>query len=90
MSGGYFNGSEYWFEEIENGIVDLIKSNNDDNWYDQKTIEQFSIGAKMAAIARVYAMRIDYLVSGDDGEDTFHKRLAEELKEVEDRYAGKI
>jgi hypothetical protein len=30
--------------------------------------------------ALIYAQRIDWLVSGDDGEDTFHARLAEDLK----------
>jgi len=26
----------------------------------------------------------DWLLSGDDGEDSFHRRLAKELKEVQD------
>ena len=30
--------------------------------------------------AAIYAQRIDWLVSGDDGEETFHQRLAEELR----------
>jgi hypothetical protein len=28
----------------------------------------------------IYAHRIDWLLSGDDGEESFNKRLTEELK----------
>jgi hypothetical protein len=30
----------------------------------------------------VYAQRVDWLVSGDDGEESFITRLAEDLKEL--------
>ena len=33
-------------------------------------------------IAQVYAQRVDWLVSGDDGEDSFHSRLNKELSEI--------
>ncbi|MGE4340542.1 MAG: hypothetical protein AB7E55_32020 [Pigmentiphaga sp.] len=33
--------------------------------------------------AGVMARRIDYLLSGDDGQDSFLRRLAEELAELE-------
>jgi hypothetical protein len=89
MSGGHFDGKEFWFEEIEIEIIDLIKSNYE-NLFSQDTIKQFMLGAKMAAMARVYARRIDYLVSGDDGEEVFHKRLSCDIKEVEERYANKV
>jgi hypothetical protein len=35
-------------------------------------------------MAQIYAQRIDWLVSGDDNEDSFHKRLAKDLAEVKD------
>lgn len=31
-------------------------------------------------IAQIYAQRIDYLLAGDDGEETFQERLDKELK----------
>lgn len=30
-------------------------------------------------LANIYLHRIDWLLSGDDGEDSFHSRLKEEL-----------
>jgi len=32
--------------------------------------------------AHVYAQRIDWLVSGDDGEDSFHRRLKHDLEKL--------
>lgn len=32
--------------------------------------------------AAIYAQRVDYLLSGDDGEESFMKRLSNELKEL--------
>ena len=34
-------------------------------------------------IAQVYAQRVDWLLSGDDGEESFLSRLEEELKKLE-------
>lgn len=34
--------------------------------------------------AYIYAQRIDWLLSGDDGEKSFHKRLKEELQQLKD------
>jgi len=31
--------------------------------------------------AKIYAQRVDYLLSGDDGEESFLRRLKEELCE---------
>lgn len=36
--------------------------------------------------ASVYAQRIDYLLSGDDGEDNFYIRLHEDLRKIRDRF----
>ena len=32
--------------------------------------------------AAIYAQRVDYLLSGDDGEESFERRLKEELAEL--------
>lgn len=52
--------------------------------YSEKTIKEFRRGLDILKKARVYAHRIDWLMSGDDGEDSFHKRLEESLKELEE------
>lgn len=51
--------------------------------YNQETIEKFKEGYKKLKEAYIYAQRIDWLLSGDDGEETFHKRLKEDLDELE-------
>jgi hypothetical protein len=33
-------------------------------------------------MAEIYAQRIDWLLSGDDGEDSFRKRLKEDLERL--------
>ena len=47
--------------------------------YPDEIIEEFKKGLTYLKIACVYAQRIDWLVSGDDGEDSFHSRLKKEL-----------
>jgi len=50
--------------------------------YSNKTIKQFQLGYAMCRMAGVFAQRIDWLVSDDDGEESFYKRLTEELDKV--------
>lgn len=51
--------------------------------YSPETIEKFKEGYKKLQEAYIYAQRIDWLLSGDDGEDTFHERLQQDLEELE-------
>lgn len=51
--------------------------------YTPETIQEFRNGVEILKKASVYAQRIDWLISGDDGEDSFHKRLKEDLKKLE-------
>lgn len=52
--------------------------------YSEETIKEFRKGIDILKRARIYAHRIDLLMSGDDGEESFHKRLKEKLKELEE------
>ena len=45
-----------------------------------ETIERFKEGYRKLKEAYIYAQRIDWFLSGDDSEETFHKRLKEDLK----------
>ena len=51
--------------------------------YHDEVIEKFKEGLKVLRLAAVYAQRIDWLVSGDDGEESFLERLKEELGQLE-------
>jgi hypothetical protein len=50
--------------------------------YPPHIIEEFKNAVKYLKIAQVYAQRVDWLVSGDDGEESFITRLAEDLKKL--------
>ena len=50
--------------------------------YPDDVIEEFKKGVDILRKAHVYAQRIDWLISGDDGEESFHRRLKEELDEL--------
>ena len=50
--------------------------------YSEKTNLIFKQAVKTLKEAYVYAQRIDWFLSGDDGEETFHKRIKEELSKL--------
>ena len=52
--------------------------------YSDETIQIFRDAVKILRKAAVYAQRFDWLLSGDDGEESLKERLEEELKELED------
>lgn len=71
MSGGYFNYRQREIDHIADEIETLIESND----FSEQTIAEFKKAAQALRIAYIYTQRIDWLVSGDDGEDIFHHRL---------------
>lgn len=50
--------------------------------YSDEVIEKFKEGVQLLKKAQIYAHRIDYLLSSDDGEESFLKRLKEELDKL--------
>lgn len=91
MSGGHFDYKEYEFDQIAESIKHVISVNHKeqgDKTYSYKTefsnetIKEMKKAVELMRKARVYATRIDYLLSSDDGEDTFHERLKEDLKKL--------
>ena len=92
MSGGHFQYKQWEIGNIADEVEQLILTNDSeekDEWGDRKgyhfspeTIEEFKKGLVLLRQAYVYAQRIDWLVSGDDGEDSFHNRLKFELEKL--------
>jgi hypothetical protein len=92
MSGGHFNYKQYILLDITDDIDSVILTNdsNEKNvWgnnigshYSPETIVEFKKAVKALKTAYVYAQRIDWLLSGDDGEDSFYKRLQAQLGEL--------
>jgi MoxR-like ATPase len=83
------NGLEKTREELKN------ESWRDDSWYEKypedlfhykypdEVIEKMKEAVKALKIAQEYAQRVDWLLSGDDGEESFLSRLEENLKKIE-------
>ena len=92
MSGGHFNYKQHSLLDMADDIGGFILTNdsteknewgdNIGNHYSPETIAEFEKAVKALKLAYVYAQRIDWLLSGDDWEDTFHKRLQAQLKEL--------
>lgn len=47
--------------------------------WSEETVAEFRRAVTVLKRASIYTQRIDWLLSGDDGEETFHKRLKKEL-----------
>ena len=81
------NGVEKTPEEIKNDC-------HNDEWYKKypedlfhykypdEVIEKMKEGIEVLKRAQIYAQRIDWLLSGDDGEESFLRRLEEDLNEL--------
>lgn len=91
MSGGYFDGAQYRITDIASDIEELIRNNDSDEkdefgdymgrHYPPEIIIKFKDAVRLLRLAHIYAHRIDWLVCGDDGEESFIERLKEELAE---------
>jgi len=83
------NGREKTKEELKNEgwrDTDWYEKYPEDLWhykYPDEVIEKFKEGVKALRTAAIYAQRIDWLISGDDGEESFLRRLKEELGQLE-------
>ena len=94
MSGGYFEYSQYRMLSTIEELTVLIGDNgqNCDGEeaneyccpynYPPHIIKEFETGLELLKKAQIYVNRIDYLVSGDDGEESFISHLNEELEKV--------
>ena len=96
MSGGAFDYQQYRLHDIAERVNEEIKGNKNrpdwidpEDWDGQKwsdeTISEFNMAVSLLNVAEVYAQRIDWLLSGDDSEETFHERLKEDLEELKNR-----
>ncbi len=93
MSGGHFNYDQYRISQICESIESLIYNNDSEEvdtygdkigyGFSPEVIEKFKEAIPILKKAYVYAQRIDWLVSGDDGEESFHKRLKEDLNDLQ-------
>lgn len=91
MSGGHFDYTQYRMGDVAENIWDLITHNDipfaDDfgdkygYQFDKEIIDQLLLGYFFTKMAQIYVQRIDWLVSGDDGQEEFLERLQEDIQE---------
>jgi len=93
MSGGHFDYKQHHINDIADEVRDIIITNQHrtrDEWgnmkgnfYSKEVITHFRDGLESLEKAAIYAQRIDWLVSGDDGPESFIERLQSDLKSVD-------
>ena len=77
---------DHWLEDKEKEYVIKNKHTVPNLYeYSKETIKEFKKGLAILREAYVYAQRIDWLLSGDDGEESFHERLKEELDNLKSK-----
>lgn len=81
MSGGHFNYEQYHIGTIADKLAQDINEYGD--LLHPATIAEMQDGLRALRIAAVYAQRIDWMLSGDDGELSFLTRLRQELETVQ-------
>lgn len=92
MSGGAFDYRQFRFEDIAE-LIDAYIKHNDTVWdndgdeepernFSPSTLAKFREAAELVRKAQIFVHRIDWLVSGDDSEDSFHERLKKDLEEL--------
>ena len=91
MSGGHFDYNQHRVREIAEDIDRLIVTNDDttkNEWGERKgygfrpeIIERFKEASHTLNQAADMAQRVDWLASGDDGEDSFMRRWDKEVRD---------
>ena len=77
MSGGHFDYQQFRLEDIACEIErEICRYEN----IPDEIREKFELAIKTLRNAQKMAHRIDWLLSGDDGEETFLKRWKEEVQ----------
>ncbi len=80
MSGGYFDYVQYRFDEPIEQMEEVLKNN--EHGFTKETVDVFIDTLQLLKLAKVCLHRVDWLLSGDDGEGTFHERLKEDIEEL--------
>jgi hypothetical protein len=87
MSGGHFDYIQYRIDQAADEVEQYIRkceSTETDEYgykpeYTTETIAKFRECESTLRRAAAMLQRVDWLASGDDGEDCFHKRWEEEV-----------
>jgi len=75
MSGGYLERVEWQLDDVLEQIQAAIKEGQ----YSEATYDKMKVTMRFAAITRKMIHRVDYLLAGDDSEETFHEHWNKEV-----------
>ena len=78
MSGGHFDYLQYRIDDAANEIE--RKQTWVSGEYSPETLAKFDEAAKTLRLAAKMLHRVDWLLSDDDGEDSFHRRWQEDVE----------
>lgn len=72
--------NDRWLEDKEKDYIHKHRHTIPNRYgYTEKTLAEFRKAVEILKQAEVYAQRIDWLLSDDDGEESFHERLKDDL-----------
>ena len=77
MSGGHFDYAQF---QLFNYADDIREEAAEES---PEVAAAYREGARLLTLAATYMHRIDWHISGDTGDETFLRRLAEDLAELE-------
>lgn len=86
MSGGHFEYKQYYIDDIADSIERSLEkqSCDEEDSYTEDTIQIMKDAVNALRKAAIYAHRVDWFLSGDDGEEALKERLEEDLKKLEE------
>lgn len=84
MSGGHFDYNQYRIRDIWEKIERAIDANDEPNGdaLPDEVLEKFREAVEVLRKAEIYTHRIDWLLSGDDGVDSFLRCLEEDMEQI--------
>ena len=95
MSGGHWDYVQYRLTDVIDELKGIVSGEiKTTDWstgeevlerdnYTQVTLEAFKRATKAIEIAQTHIQRIDWLLSGDDSEESYYRRLHTELEKFE-------
>lgn len=86
MSGGHFDYQQFAISNIADTLEQAIKENKTPDEYgyctnfSKQTIREFKKTLEKLRVVQKEVMRIDWLLSGDDGEETYLSNIKEDKR----------
>ena len=84
MSGGFTENLQFRLEDLKEDIQKVIEYNNEEggSGFSNETLDKIKGCMQSINKSVIYLHRVDKLLSGDDGEKEFHRKLKNDLDKV--------